>query len=139
MTRIAAIALFAIANFAMAGTSLAQSNEVRAKVPFAFTVGDKSFPAGPYKISSLPDQMIMIRNQDHPRESALSLVHRATERSQNGGKLVFQKYGGEYFLSEILCGSEQMKMTVPASKREKRAQLQQAGLNSSSTTLVATR
>jgi hypothetical protein len=137
MTRIAAIALLAIANFAMAGTSFAQSYEVRAKVPFDFTVGDKSLPAGAYTIGLLPHQMIMIRNQDHPRESALSLVNHASGRTQNGGKLVFQKYGGQYFLSEILCDSAKINLTVLPSKREKRAQLQQARLNMSGTTLVA--
>ena len=50
MKRITAIALFAIANFALAGTSFAQSNGVRANVPFDFTVGNKLLPAGTYTI-----------------------------------------------------------------------------------------
>src|SRR5271155_2365846 len=101
MKRITAIALLAIANFAMAGMSFAQSNGVRAKVPFGFTVGDKSLPAGTYEIRSQSEQVIMIRNYDHPGESALSLANHASERSQNGGELVFHDYGGQYFLSEI--------------------------------------
>ena len=44
MKRITAIALLAIANLAMAGTSFAQSQGVRAKVPFDFTVGNTCFP-----------------------------------------------------------------------------------------------
>jgi hypothetical protein len=140
MKRITAIALLAIANFAMAGTSFAQSNGVRAKVPFDFTVGDKSLPAGTYTIRSESNHVIMIRNHDHPGESALSLVNQASsKRSLNGGKLLFQKYGGQYFLREILCDSADMNLTIPSSKREKRAQLQQARLDTSSTILVAAR
>jgi hypothetical protein len=140
MTRITAIALLAIANFAMAGTSFAQSNEVRSKVPFAFTIGDTSLPAGTYRISMQSDHMIMIRNQGHPSASAFSVVDHLSKKSQNGGELVFQKYGRQYFLSKILCNSAQMNLAIPASKGEKRAQLQQARLNqSSSTTLVAAR
>ena len=45
MKRITAIALLAIANFAMAGTSFAQSNGVQADVPFDFTVGNRLLPA----------------------------------------------------------------------------------------------
>ena len=44
MKRITAIALLAIANFALAGTSFAQSEAVRANVPFDFTVGKQLLP-----------------------------------------------------------------------------------------------
>ena len=50
MKRITAIALLAIANFALAGTSFAQSKGVRANVPFDFTVGKKLLPSGTYTI-----------------------------------------------------------------------------------------
>ena len=70
MKRIPAIALLAIANFALAGTSLAQSNGVQAKVPFDFTVGDKVLPAGNYTIRSESSHVIMIKNHDHPGEAA---------------------------------------------------------------------
>ena len=139
MKRIPAIALLAIANFALAGTSFAQSNGVQAKVPFDFTVGDKVLPAGNYTIRSESSHVIMIKNHDHPGEAALSLVNQSSDKSPNGGKLLFQKYGTQYFLSEILCDSAEMNLRVPPSKREKRAQLQQARLNESSTTLVAAR
>jgi hypothetical protein len=137
MKRITAIALLAIANFALAGTSFAQSNGVQAKVPFAFTVGNKSLPAGTYTIRSATPQSIIIRNHDHPGEVALSLANQAGDRSPSGGKLLFQKYGGQYFLSEILCDSADMNLRIPPSNREKRAQLQQARLNPGSATLVA--
>jgi hypothetical protein len=137
MKRISAIALLAIANFALAGTLFAQSNGVQAKIPFDFTVGNKVLPAGTYTIKSESPQVIIIKNHDHPGNSAFSLVNRSSDKSPDGGKLLFQKYGTQYFLSEILCDSAEMNLTVPASKREKRAQLQQAGLNISSTTLVA--
>ena len=52
MNRITAIALLAIANLAMAGTSFAQSNGVAAKVPFPFAVGDKVLPAGSYTLQA---------------------------------------------------------------------------------------
>jgi hypothetical protein len=137
MKRITAIALLAIANFALAGTSYAQSTGVRAEVPFSFAVGDKVLPAGNYTIKSESPHVIVIKNHDHPAEAALSLVNQASNGSPNGGKLLFQKYGSQYFLSEILCNSADMNLSIPPSKREKRAQRQQATLERSSTTLVA--
>jgi hypothetical protein len=137
MKRITAIALLAIANVALAGTSYAQSIGVRAKVPFAFTVGDKVLPAGDYTIKSESTHLIMIENHDHAGEAALSLVNEASNGSPSGGKLRFKKYGSQYFLSEILCNPADMNLSIPPSKREKRAQRQQAKLEASSTTLVA--
>jgi hypothetical protein len=138
MKRTTAIALLAIANFAMAGTSFAQSNGVQATVPFDFTVGNKLFPSGTYKIKqeSMTANVISIRSHDKPI-AVLSLVHHDSNKSRNGGQLLFHKYGGQYFLREILCEQADMNVEIPASKSEKRAQLQQATLEPSSQTAVA--
>lgn len=138
MKRITAIALLAIANFAMAGTSFAQSNGVQATVPFDFTVGTKLLPPGTYTIQkkSINANVILIESHDKPI-ATFYLVNPDGNRSPNGGKLLFHKYGGQYFLSEILCDQADMNVELPTSKREKRAQLQQATLQSSSQTVVA--
>ncbi len=138
MKRITAIALIAMANFALAGTSFAQSNGVRATVPFDFTVGSKLLPSGTYTIQkgSTNPNMIVIRSHDKPI-ATLSLTYPDGHKSPNGGKLLFHKYGGQYFLSEILCDQAGMNFEIPPSKTEKRVQLQQATLNSSSQTVVA--
>jgi hypothetical protein len=137
MKRITAFALLAIANLALAGTSYAQSNGVWAKVPFAFTVGDKVLPAGTYTIKPESAQVVVIKNHDRPAEAALSLVNQATNGSPSGGKLLFHRYGSQYFLSEILCNPADMNLRIPPSNREKRALREQAMLERSSTTLVA--
>ena len=138
MKRTTAITLLAIANLALAGTSFAQSNGVRATVPFDFTVGSKLLPSGTYTIAPLSGNatVILIRSHDKPI-AALSLVHQDGNTSPNGGKLLFHKYGGQYFLSEILCDRADMNVELPTSKREKTAQLQQATLQSGSQTVVA--
>jgi hypothetical protein len=138
MKRNTAIALLAIANFAMAGTSFAQSNGVRANVPFDFTVGDQLLPAGTYTIKETSEHMIVIRNHDKPI-AALSLVNGDSNKSPNGGKLKFHRYGSQYFLSEILCDQANMNLEVPPSKTEKRTALQEATLRSRSETFVAAR
>jgi hypothetical protein len=138
MKRIHAIALLAIANFAMAGTSFAQSNGVRATVPFDFTVGDKLLPAGTYTIKEQSDHLIVIKNHDKPI-AVLSLVNGDSNKSPNGGKLKFHRYGSQYFLSEILCDQAGMNLQVPTSKAEKRTALQEAKLSVRGETLVAAR
>ena len=138
MKRTTAITLLAIANFAMAGTSFAQSSGVRATVPFDFTVGSKLLPAGTYTIAPATENKSVIVIRSHDKAfAALSLVHQDDNKSPNGGKLLFHKYGGQYFLSEILCDRADMNVELPTSKREKTAQLQQATLQSGSQTVVA--
>ena len=138
MKRTTAIALIAMANFALAGTSFAQSNGVRATVPFDFTVGSKLLPSGTYTIKpeSKNAYVIEIRSHDKPI-AVLSLVHQDGNKSPNGGKLLFHKYGGQYFLSEILCDRADMNVELSTSKAEKRARLQQATIKSGSQTVVA--
>ncbi len=138
MKRITAIALLAIANFAMAGTSFAQSTGVRANVPFDFTVGNKLLPAGTYTIKEQSDHVILITNHDKPI-AALSLVNGDSNRSPNGGKLKFHRYGSQYFLSEILCDQANMSLQVPTSKTEQKTALQEAKLRARGETFVAAR
>ena len=52
MQRILAIALVLVSTLFVAGTSSAQEHRVKATVPFSFTVGDFTLPAGTYTIGS---------------------------------------------------------------------------------------
>jgi hypothetical protein len=138
MKRTTAIALIAMANFVLAGTSFAQSNGVRATVPFDFTVGTKLLPSGTYTIEKdrLHANVIEIRSHDKAI-AVLSLVHPDGNKSPKVGQLRFHKYGGQYFLSEILSEQAGMNVELSPSKAEKRVRLEQATLNSSSQTVIA--
>lgn len=132
-------AVLTVASLVTAGTSFAQSNGVVARVPFAFAVGDKVLPAGTYTVSAKSSQVLEIRNHDQGT-SAFSLSRPDSRKSGGGGKLVFHKYAGDrYFLSEILCDAAEMNVQLFASKREKRAQVQEAWLHTNSEVLVAAR
>ena len=138
MKRITATALLAIANFAMAGTSFAQSNGVQANVPFDFTVANQVLPAGTYRIQTQSPGVIMIKNHDKP-VSVFTLVNQDGTKSPDGGKLIFHRYGDHYFLSEILCDSASMNVELRPSKAEKRVRLQQAMVTPSSEVFIASR
>lgn len=128
MKRITASALIAFASFAAAGSALAQDRAAQATVPFDFTVGDKLLPPGTYIITPQDYGVIMIQN---PRRNITVLTTTTfdSREPRSGGKLVFNKYGDQYFLREILCSQAAMNMAVPASKQEKRVRTQQASLS----------
>ena len=124
MKRIIAIALFAASSLAAAGNLSAQEHMVKANIPFDFTVNNNVLPAGTYTISSLSPSAVQVRNVNgHVAE--LSLVQNDDKRSATP-VLVFQRYGNQYFLHEILAANA-MNVTVPRSKREQR-RLQEAKL-----------
>ena len=138
MNRIQAIALLAIANFAMAGNSFAQDHQVQVNVPFDFTVSAKLLPAGTYTIKRDAENIILISNREKPI-SALALVGSGGKSSPGWGKVTFHRYGDQYFLSEILCDSAGMSLSLPTSKQEHKVQVLQARVNPRGETFIAAR
>jgi len=135
MKHFTATALFALASLVSVGNMPAQSHSVQANVPFDFTVGGKMLPSGTYVITSETSNVIVIRNRE-TNAAALSTTYGAGDRKKDR-ELVFNRYGDQYFLSEILCSSIDMRLQIPTSKVEKRAQLQEASLRGSDHVFVA--
>lgn len=128
MKRIKPIALF-LASLFLAGYASAQDHVVQATIPFDFTVGTKLLPAGTYQISS-DDKLSNVIEIQNPQQhiTVLSTVY-AGDAKPRDSKLVFNKYGDEYFLREILCSRAQMSMDIATSKLEKRARTQESQLH----------
>jgi hypothetical protein len=135
MKRIIAIALFAASSFAAVGTLSAQDPTVKATIPFDFTLNKKVLPAGSYIISSLSPNAVEVRNvKGHVAE--LSGVRSGDKQSTNP-VLVFQKYGNQYFLSEVRGPSSTLNVAIPRSKREQSVSRDDATLRESSQILLA--
>ena len=129
------LALFAIASFVATERALAQDRAVQVTVPFDFAVGNKLLPSGTYTITSESPDVIMIQSSDK-HIALLATTSYDDHESRHGGQLVFDKYGDEYFLREILCRSAAMNVGLPSSKQEK-ARTQEAMLHNSSQPFVA--
>ena len=74
------------------------------KISFSFTVGQKTLPPGEYTVEPNrkdSDNVWLVQSRDG-RVSALftTMTVRASE-TQERGRLVFHKYGDQYFLSQI--------------------------------------
>jgi len=138
MKRITATALFTLAALVTAGGAMAQGRAVRATVPFDFTLGDKLLPAGNYEITSPSDGVIEVQNRDR-HVTILSTSNYDSRQSRNGSKLVFDKYGDQYFLSEILCSSSAINVSLPRSRAEKDARQHEAMLPNASQVFIAAR
>lgn len=122
-----ALAYLAAALISM-GSACAHAQATVFKVPFDFTVGNQVLPAGTYQVSyHATKTAILIRSQDDGRFHAFATTYPA-DPSTRDGKVVFTKYGNQYFLHEVLCSTLSMNVALPTSRLEKRARIQEAQL-----------
>lgn len=139
MKRTGAIALLTVALLSASTGVLAQEGAVVADVPFNFTVGAKLLPAGKYTISSPSSGVVHIQNADRKLFASVVAL-KSNHESDGGGKLVFNRYGDQYFLHRILCRSKyHLNLDIPSSKSEKTARTREAKLQPDEQTLVAAR
>lgn len=128
MKRIPVIALFSLASLVATSNVLAQSREVRATIPFNFSVGNKLLPAGNYSFISEAQNQILIRSSDQTQFSVLTRTADENPMTWNDGKLVFTKYGDQYFLNEVLSSVAALNVDIPVSKTERKVQHEMADL-----------
>jgi len=96
-------ALVALTLFAglMVSATQAQSIMLKADIPFDFVVGDKQLPSGEYHVKSLNQVEMEIQSKDG-RSTAIALTTgMQAAKSSDAGKLIFNRYGDQYFLSKI--------------------------------------
>ena len=108
------------------GSACAHAQAPGFEVPFDFTVGNQVFPAGTYQVSHATQDTILIKTPDG-HFHAFTTTYPA-DPSTSGGKVVFTKYGNQYFLHEVLCSALSMNVELPKSTREKQARIQEAQL-----------
>ena len=95
----------------------AQSGDVRAHIPFSFSVSSSSLPAGDYAMVQLSQNVWTIRNTEEKRAIAATARPDGTNSEYNVAKLVFTKYGDRYFLSRVMCDGLTSKIAEPKPER----------------------
>ena len=110
---LATLVAVGLAVLALAVPVFAQSGarEIVTKVPFDFSVGDKSFPAGSYKIvhrvGGMPE--LQLRSEDGKASASLSAVTRLARQHMGDAphaSLVFDTAGSKNILSEVWLPGE---------------------------------
>lgn len=73
-------------------------------IPFSFIVGQKTLPAGEYTLE--PNRkdsynVWLIQRRDGRTSALFTTMSVRSSETQEKGKLIFHKYGDQYFLSQI--------------------------------------
>ena len=139
-TTVVAFAVCLLASLAVVGNVSAQDHTIKANIPFDFTVGNTWMPAGEYRISSPFREVVEVRSADLTRTAEIVSSESHMELG-SGSKLVFDKYGDQYFLRHVLCPSvASLNLDVPQGKAEKNARshsLEAKGNNGEQTMVAA--
>ncbi len=100
----------------------AQTSPLRANIPFEFSVGGKTLPAGEYSIQSRnTDGSILAISNPDSTTAAMVLASRGSDWGKERGqaKLIFHRYGSSYFLSEIWNGFATVGYALPVTRTER--------------------
>jgi hypothetical protein len=93
--------------------------KIRAEIPFDFQVGKKHLPKGEYVIESVNDSTLTIRNAKKGKAvSFMTIKGKMLEKPKS--KLIFHRYGDQYFLARIWDGSSDTVLKLDKSSAEKR-------------------
>lgn len=100
----------------------ASSGRITVDIPFAFTAGKVTLPAGKYVVEqpSVINNVRLIRSADGKAKTYLATMSNDTARmAQSNAKLVFNRYGDTYFLSQIWEAGSSVAHEVPKSAAER--------------------
>ena len=119
-----AISLLTAASLMAQAGAFAQSR-LEATIPFNFTVGEHELPAGTYAIDHIMPRLISVRGWNGNKVvGAVAPIISSEIDSKDSCKLIFNKYGDHYFLSEIHAGEGEVTGKFARSKHEEQVRLQ---------------
>lgn len=126
MKRMLNLALLAVAGFISVSGVLAQTIAT-ANIPFNFNLQERRLPQGKYQVIQLSSGFIELRGEDG-KAYAVSLALPSDRVGGAEGKLVFHRYGDQYFLSEVQTRTTDGALKVPICKAEKQARKSETSL-----------
>ena len=107
---------------AFLGPAVRAQEPVLANIPFAFTAGKMALPAGEYRVQESAQGSFMLLIQRTDRSAATYVISNAVEvnKPQTQSKLIFQRSGNHYYLSQIWVeGHSRGRELAPSAKEKK--------------------
>jgi hypothetical protein len=116
---VSALALGILVSLASLPAAAKSVDGMRAQVPFDFHVGERLVRAGAYTVKSLTDDELVLRiSAGKEIATTATIFGNGRGRGEGRPRLVFHKYGDQYFLAAI-WGSDSTGRTLSESKRER--------------------
>jgi hypothetical protein len=115
----------------LAVTARAQCSNLtsKANIPFPFNVSQTRLPAGEYTVQCLDPEagVLLIRSIDR-KASAAVIMTSIIGKAQDQGKLLFHRYGSQYFFVQAWTLGTQTGLELPMTRAESRTAREWAGI-----------
>ena len=91
----------------------------RVEIPFAFHVRDAALPAGSYTVEEFKTAGTLLITNNESGKAIFTVAPPTRSGETEESKLVFNKYGDQYFLSELWFAGKGAGDCVPMGKLER--------------------
>jgi hypothetical protein len=126
------LALFVLVG-SMAVAAQAQSSggtRLIANIPFDFTVGNKTLPAGEYTVAQVnpasDHPVLQLRNRDGSA-SAMVQMTAVIGKAEESAKLIFNRYDDKYFFGQAWVDGDENGLRAPKPRAERAIERELAG------------
>ena len=124
----------------IAATQVARAQEAMVvDIPFAFTAGNATLPAGEYRVQKMDrnPSVLLIHCWDARLATFVVTNPAQAKELQTESKLVFKRYGNRYFLSQVWTAGSISGRQLPKSPKEKEGERLARNETKDEITLVA--
>ena len=121
---VAVLSLFFV--LAIAGIQAQRPTSVEVNLPFDFTAGKANLKAGRYHIRKLSGDVLSIRDEDGKQTIVNAPLTVGSRDSKGGARLVFNRYGANYFLNQVWLTTEIGQQLFPTKSETKARHIQLA-------------
>jgi hypothetical protein len=109
---------------------------MKVNVPFAFTVDNQTLPAGQYYVVSVtPERAIRLSSADGKHSATVNDLPNYASMPSANSRLVFHRYGNEYFLAQVWTKGDNVARNPFISKRA--IEIAQSGVRSDTMVILA--
>ena len=112
--------------FAITGNAQTSTSQTMcARIPFTFTVGDKTLPAGVYTVSILnpsSDRKALRLRSEDGHVSAIVQTLAVKSAVADSARLLFHRYGDNYFFANAQMAGETTSLAATKTRAERATQ-----------------
>lgn len=126
------VGIIALAFASAMAASAQNQRSLVVNVPFDFNVKGKTLPAGEYLVkhgSSADSSGLIIKRRDGRGNAIVLTMTLESRESQTASRLVFRRYGEQYFLSQVWTSGESVGKELFKTKRERSLDIELAKTN----------
>ena len=99
------------------------AHKVVANIPFEFTVGKATLPAGRYTVTVMnptSDRKILQIRQIEGRASAMVITNDVAGDTSENAKLVFHRYGDRYYFAQSQMAGDSTRLAAVTTRSEQK-------------------